>query len=177
MSLSLRPLPWLCVALLLPACSPTFNWRELRDDAIALQAILPCKADRGEREVPLGGSPQTLHMHSCEAGGLTFAIAWARLPDSAQAVAALLPWRQATLAALRVELEQVGGAALAWPARVPGADEVHGLQAVGLGPSGQATQVQAVYFAHGNTVYQAAIYGQRISEEIAGNFFEALRLP
>jgi len=177
MLLPLKPLLWPCLVLLLTACSPTFNWRELRDDAVSLQAIMPCKPDRAEREVPLGGTPLTLHMHSCEAGGLTFAVAWARLPDAAQAIAALQPWRQATLATLRIDAAKASDPALAWPARVPGAGEVQSLQADGLGPNGQATQVRAVYFAQASTVYQAAIYGQRIPDAVAGSFFEALRLP
>jgi len=177
MPLPLKPLLWPCLALLLTACSPTFNWRELRDDAIPLQAMLPCKPERGEREVPLGGTLRTLHMHSCETGGLTFAVAWASLPDAAQAVAALQPWRQATLATLRIDAAQVAEPALAWPARVPGAAQVQGLQASGQGPAGQVVVVRAAYFSHGVIGYQAAIYGARIPDEVASSFFEALRLP
>lgn len=174
---SFRSLSGCCLALFLVACSPTFNWRELRDDAIELKAVMPCKPDRAEREVPLGEGPQKLHMHSCEAGGLTFAIAWVRLPDAAQAMSALEPWRRATLATLQAGWSLPDDADLAWPARVAGSDGVLGLRAQGQSHSGQAVQARAVYFSRGATVYHAAIYGPRIPDEVASSFFDALRLP
>ena len=46
----------LAAALLgLAACSPTFNWREVRVESAPLKAMLPCKPDRGSRAVPMAG--------------------------------------------------------------------------------------------------------------------------
>lgn len=177
MPLSFRFLSGPCLALFLVACSPTFNWRELRDDAIELKAVMPCKPDRAEREVPLGEGPQKLHMHSCEAGGLTFAIAWVRLPDAAQAVSVLEPWRRATLATLRKGASPPDAPDPVWLPRVGGAEGVLGLKTQGQSPSGQTVQARAVYFVRGVTAYHAAIYGARIPDDVAGSFFEALRLP
>lgn len=170
-------LSWVFLALLLAACSPTFNWRELRDDAIELKAVMPCKPDRAERDVPLGEGLQQLHMHSCRAGGLTFAVAWVRLPDAAQAAAVLEPWRRATLATLQTGGARVDEPDPAWSVRVTGAEEALGLQARTTGIDGQGMQALAVYFSRGVTVYQAAIYGSRIPDEVASSFFDALRLP
>jgi len=160
----------------LSACNPAFNWRTLRDDASPLQALMPCKPERAQREVPLGGAARSLHMHSCEAGGLTFAIAWAELDPAADVALALEQWRAASAATLRSTPSQAAHAAPELRT-VPGARQTLSLQAQGTAPTGQPVQVQALYFAQQARVYQAAIYGQKLPEEVSASFFEALRLP
>ena len=59
-------------------------------------------------------------MHSCEAGGLTFAIAWAELADAAQAQEALATWQAASLAAIRVHPGDAAGKET-WAVSVAGA--------------------------------------------------------
>lgn len=54
--------------LLLAACNPVFNWREVRPDNTALTLLLPCKPDKAQRSVPLGGRPTELAMLACDAG-------------------------------------------------------------------------------------------------------------
>jgi hypothetical protein len=155
------------------ACSPTFNWRELRVDGTPLRALMPCKPERATRAVPLLAAPAepvALHMHSCEAGGLRFAVAWADVGQPAQVTPALAAWRQAGLQAIRA----VEAAAADNPMRLPGADVVQPLQAQGTDPQGQAVQTRAVYFAQGGQVYQAAVYGPRLPDEAVDAFFAGL---
>lgn len=118
LSIRLRPA---AAALLLAAaaCSPTFNWREWRVDDTPLQALMPCKPESATRPVPLAGAgaaPVVLHMHSCEAGGLRFAVAWADMGQPAQVPAALASWRGASLQAIRA---QGATGPRRWPARRP----------------------------------------------------------
>lgn len=157
------------------ACSPTFNWRELRVDSTPLRALMPCKPETATRPVPLGGAsaaPTELHMHSCEAAGLRFAVAWADLMPSAEGAPALAAWRQASLQAIRVAPND----ATDWPLTLPGADTVQGVQAQGTDPQGQPVQTRAVYFAQGARVYQAAVYGPRLPDEVLDAFFGGLQL-
>ena len=64
------------VALLsLAACSPTFNWREVRPEGTRLNLLLPCKPDKAQKVVPLGGRATSLSMLGCDAGDATFAVA------------------------------------------------------------------------------------------------------
>ena len=49
----------LCAAAL-TACSPTFNWREVRAEGAGLKAVLPCKPDKSERTVPMAGHDVSL---------------------------------------------------------------------------------------------------------------------
>ena len=96
-SFVLRPWPALAVAALLAAaCSPTFNWREVPVADAGLIALLPCKADRANRALPLGAESVQVDMAGCEAGGATFAIAHASADGPAQAEAWLNAWRTAT---------------------------------------------------------------------------------
>ena len=174
-----RPAGWLAVVVLglgASACSPTFNWRTLRDDGSVLQALMPCKPDSARRDVPLGGAPRSLLMHSCEAGGLTFAVGWVELGQEAAVAEALAQWRAATLATLRVSPD-ASASQVPGPVTVPGAELTVALQAQGSSPAGQPVQVMALYFAQRTRVYQAAIYGETVPSEVSTSFFEALRLP
>jgi hypothetical protein len=164
----------LAVPLLLAACSPTFNWRALPADGTPLQALMPCKPDKAEREVPLAGVPTSLQMRSCDTGGLTFAVAWADVGEAARVAPALAGWRRATRLALHAA--PADEAALPPPARVVGASEAIGLQAEGRDPRGEPVRVRAVYAARGTLLVQAAIYGRTIDERVADTFFDGLQL-
>ncbi|MDM7951378.1 hypothetical protein [Hydrogenophaga sp.] len=167
----------LLCALGLTACSPTFNWRETRVEGTPLQALMPCKPDAAQRSVPLLGTPTELHLLSCEAGGLRFALAWAEVPDADQLRPATLAWRSASLMAIRVSSPPDDEASTAWPVKVAGAAQVLGVSAQGQDPSGAAVQIRAAYFAQGQQVFQAAVYGERLPAEALDTFFGGLRLP
>ncbi|MDP1780696.1 MAG: hypothetical protein U1C47_25795 [Hydrogenophaga sp.] len=171
----LKPLAALSL-LALTACYPTFNWRELRPEGTPLQALLPCKPETAERTVPLGGVPTVLHMHSCKASGLTFALAWANAPDAAAAPAMATDWQRASLAAIRVDPALHTDPAHQWKFSVAGASLSQGITAQGTDPQGQPVQARAVYFARGAQVFQAAIYGSA-SDEVSTAFFDGLKLP
>jgi hypothetical protein len=156
---------FLLMAVALSACSPTFNWREVRLEAAPLEALMPCKPETAQRSVPLAGSPTELHLLACETGGLQFAIAWAELDAAAQVPQALAAWRSASLQAIAVRSEPGDESSTAWAVSVPGATQTLGVQASGQNPAGGAVQTRAVYFGRGTQVFQAAVY------------FGALRLP
>lgn len=158
--------------LMLTACSPTYNWRELRPEGSALQALMPCKPESASRTVPLAGTPAALHMLSCDTGGLTFALAWAELPDAATAARALPGWRRASLAAIQSAAEPGDT-----PTRVPGAEQAWTLQAAGRDHRGQPVRMEAVHFQRGARVYQAAVYGRSPDAEVSATYFDGLRLP
>lgn len=164
--------------LALSGCNPTFNWRALRPEGTPLQALMPCKPETATRPAPLdGGTPTELHMHSCDAGGLTFAVAWAELGDAARVPSALTGWRRASLGALRVDPAQADDPATAWTIAVRGAGQTIGLRAQGSDHQGRPVQVRAVFFARGSQVYQAAVYGPAPGDEVSLSFFEGLQLP
>jgi len=166
----------LAALLALGACSPTFNWRELRLDGTPLLALMPCKPESAARAVPLAGTPTELHMHSCEAGGLRFAVAWADVGNAAQVPVALTAWRSASLQSMRVLPTPADDPAQRWVVTVAGAPAAQGVQALGQDPQGQPVQTRAAYFSQGTHVYQAAVYGAKLADEAVEPFFAGLRL-
>lgn len=160
--------------LVLTACNPVFNWREVRPDNTALTLLLPCKPDKAQRSVPLGGRPTELAMLGCDAGDATFAVAVATLDDAAQAAAVLAGWQTATLANLKA-----AGGDQTGPLKLPGADALPPavlVRASGQRTDGRAVQSQAAYFSQGRQVFQAVIYADRMDPEVAETFFSSLKL-
>jgi hypothetical protein len=160
--------------LLLAACNPAFNWREVRPDNTALSLLLPCKPDKATRSVPMGGQATELAMLGCETSGATFAIATATVKDASQVAAMLTGWQAATLANMKAT-----GAGETTPLKVPGASVQPPavlVRAEGRRADGSVVQSQAAYFAHGAQVFQAVIYADRISPEVRETFFSSLKL-
>jgi len=174
------PRPWLALtaaAALLAACSPTFNWREVQIADAGLIALLPCKADRANRALPLGAESVQVDMAGCEAGGATFAIAHASASSPVQAEAWLNAWRAATR-------NQLGEAQVKEaPATVQRATAVPAPLRLDAQPPQQgAAPVQVLWFAQSQkdgtvALYQATVLGKPSSSEAPKTFFEGLRLP
>jgi hypothetical protein len=167
----------LIAAIALSACSPTFNWRELRPAGTALQALMPCKPEHASRMVPLAGAATEMHLHSCDTGGLSFAVAWVELGDTARVDAALAEWPRASLASLRLGPEVIDSPGAGWALELPGSTSPSGLVVQGTDPAGQAVQMRAAYFARGSQVFQAAVYGPQLPAEVTTTFFEGLQWP
>lgn len=157
----------------LAACSPTFNWREVRADSTALKAMLPCKPDRAVRTVPMAGRQVELKVLGCEAGGATFAVLTGDIGDPLRSGAVLAQWRAATLANLR----SGAGAAQDRPFLPAGAmalPQSLRVSAAGQRADGSKVESQAVYFARGSRVVQAVIYADQVPAEAAETFFAGL---
>jgi len=166
-------------ALLLAACSPTLNWREVPLAPGTSVALLPCKPDHATRSVPLGGVPTELDVAGCEAGGATFAVMVATLPEGRAPDEVLAGWQQATLANMqaaaasaRTPFRPAGGLPLAHAER---------LVAQGQGADGKAVAAEAVWTARaveggGTELLHAVMYAPRPQPEVADAFFAGLKL-
>jgi len=153
------------------ACSPTFNWREVRVESTGLKAMFPCKPDHATRNVTLAGRPVSLEALACDAGGGTFAVLFADA-DPGSAGEFLGRWQAATLAGLRSNT-----APESQPFRPPGALELpQSLQmaASGQRADGSAVQGRAAYFARGRQVFQAVVYADKLGSEATEPFFSGL---
>ena len=175
MTRSLTFLPVALVAFMaLAACSPTFNWREVRPEGTALSLLLPCKPDKAQKVVPLGGRATSLSMLGCDAGGVTFAVAVADVGDAAQAAPVLAQWQTLTLANMKAASSSQQPLAL----KIPGASSslpVARLQAQGQRADGTAVSGQAAYFAQGSQLFQVVMYAPRIAPDVAETFFASLK--
>lgn len=163
---------FLAGAAALAACSPTFNWREVRAEPTALRAMLPCKPDKGARAVPMAGRDVSLQVLGCDTGGATFAVLFADIGDPGRAAEVLGQWKIATLSNMRSAAARENSfrpdGALALP---------QSLQVVASGSSADGSKVesQAAYFAHGSYVFQAVIYADQLKPDVAEPFFSGLK--
>ncbi len=169
------------LTLVLTACSPTFNWREVRPDNTRLSVLLPCKPDKAQKIVPLGGQPTVLARLGCDAGGATFAVAVADLGDAAKAAPVLAQWQSLTLANMKAD----PGVTKVVPFKLPGASAESApllVNALGQRADGAAVMGRAAYFAQGSQVFQVVMYagttkrdGGPQAVEVAETFFASLR--
>ena len=171
---AMRPLPRAAAALLtavamLTACSPTLNWREVRPEGTRLALLLPCKPDKAQKTVPLGGPATPLSMLGCDAGGATFAVAVAQLGEANQAAPVLAQWQALALANMKAGPAQVS------PLKLPGAADAILVTAQGRRADGTAVSGQAAYFAQGAQAFQVVLYADRITPEVAETFFSSLK--
>ena len=180
---------WVLPVLLLSlaACSPSHNWRLSRLDGVPLQALMPCKPERAQREVPLWGAaqpPVSLTMMSCAVGPHTFAVAALPLgsgntPAAADAVQqARQAWMRAGWASLRLAVPAQAEAPPGWraqPQTVAGAQQAQRWHGPGQDHQGQALQAHWLLAHNGRWLVQAALYGPPVADDVATTFFDALR--
>lgn len=159
--------------LALAACSPTFNWRDVRlAEGVALKALLPCKPDRGSRPQVLAGQTLTLHMAGCDAGEALFAITYTDLPEPGSATAIQQQWQALLLANMKVQTPQQAAFSMRG---ATGPLQPVWLSANGQHHDGQAVRVQAVWFAQGARLYHAAVYASKLDAEVAQTFLTGLK--
>jgi hypothetical protein len=173
----MRIFQMLALAALLAACSPDQNWRQLGFEGTALKAQLPCKPDRTQREVPLGGRPLSLAVAGCESGDAVLAVMTAALEPGMDAQAVLQGWQQATLANLQA---QTPAKTESWqrPGMLP-LGAARRIQALGRRADGQPVVAHAVWgaFAEGEhvRVVHAVVYATKVSPELAQSLFDGMQ--
>lgn len=160
--------------IVLAACSPALDWREVKAPGTPLVALLPCRVVSQERIVPLAGRPVVLGLQACEAAGRTWGVSHADVQDPTLLHAALDELRAAALGNIGAALPlaplelQVRGAT---PHPASGR-----WQAAGHRPDGRVVQMQVAVFAYGTRVFQATVLGDASSWDDVSPFFLGLRL-
>ena len=169
----MRILILLAAATLLAACSPTFNWRELRPEGADIALMLPCKPASHARMVRLAGTEVRLTLHACSAGGVTWALGEADLGDPARIADALGELRRSAAANLGADGDTT--MALTVPGATP--NPASGRFAIkGKLPDGQPVHEQVAVFTRGTRVYQATCVGATLPAEPVETFFAGLKL-
>jgi hypothetical protein len=165
---------WPAVALvpLLLACSPAFDWREARPEGSGVTMLFPCRPEKHERSVRIAGAELGMQLHSCEAAGAPFSLAFVDAGEPSR-VEPLLAALKASAAA------NIGGVTLAQPFAPPGATPNPGsalLRVQGRLPDGRAVTEHAAFFVRGLRLYQATTIGEALPEDAVKTFFTAIKL-
>lgn len=164
---------WAMCLIVLAACNPVLNWRELVWSRSDIKAMVPCKPDLGSQKVELAGQSGELQMAGCEVSDQLFAISCIDVKVADQLQATQQAWQRDMLANLQagspvVSAVTLKGASL-WPVPVR-------LSAAGLGSRGEPLQAQALWFAKAATLCHAVVYAPNISQEAAEVFFSGIEI-
>ncbi len=168
------PLVACFVGVLISACSPALNWREVRPNGSSLVGLLPCKPDHGARAVPMGSKAVTITMMGCDANGATFTLAYVPVHDVGEAAIVLTQWQAATISTLRGQTLSTLPFALKGSQAQPAPVQV---RVLGMRPDGKPVNLQAVWFAVDGQVFQVAMYADQVQPAVAEAYFSGLRLP
>lgn len=161
------------LALAMGACAPSLDWRAVHPAGSGVTLWFPCRPDLEVRRVVLAGSPVRLALHACDAGGHTWALAWADMVEPSRVGAALADLR-------RTAAMNVGSApGPLQPMAVPGAtpnDHSGRMRVDGRMPDGRPVQMQLAVFVHGTGVMQATVMGPGVADEAAQMFLSSIRI-
>lgn len=164
----------LSLAAILSACTPTYNWREVRPEGSGVVLMMPCKPDSHARRVRLAGGDVRLTLHACSTGEVTWALAEADLGDPTRVGPALAELRRAAADNLGADRETP------LPLAVDGAtpNPASGRLALqGQLPDGRPVHEQVAVFTRGTRVYQATCVGAQLPAEAVETFFAGLKTP
>jgi hypothetical protein len=137
-----------------------------------LTALLPCKPDKGKRDVQLGKRVLPMELQGCEAQNTLFAISHIALQTPEQASAVVSDWRSATLANMRST--EVKEQPFQFKGLVNRPTAVQ-LVAQGKDANGTAVQAKLAWFVNGTDVFHLAVYGPTLSASMTEPLFAELR--
>ncbi len=159
--------------LVLQACSPALNWREVRVGTAPVLALFPCRPDQGVQSVTLGDRTVKMTMMGCEAGGAMFTLAHVDQSSTDDGEALVALWQGGTLASMQGVQTSQAPFMLKTASATPAPRQI---RAAGKRPDGSSVVLRAAWFAKGNAIYQAAIYADSDNDEVAQSYFEGIRL-
>ncbi|WP_088709894.1 hypothetical protein [Noviherbaspirillum denitrificans] len=155
-----------CITLL--ACSPKFDWREVRGTSAPFAVLLPAKPATHTRNVNLDGIEVPMTMTAADVDGVTFAVGTAEMPDPAQA--------QRALAAMKTALvRNIGGTVRKETASVPGAiPATIDIEAAGA----ESRVLHGRFIAKDKRIYQVIAIGKEASlpPEAVDTFLTSFKL-
>jgi len=157
--------------LFLGACSPKFDWREVRGPAAPYMVMLPAKPATHARDINLDGLAVTMTMTGAEVDDVTFAVGTVDVADATQAAHAMNAMKTALV-------RNINGKVVA--EKTPNAGNPLGMSELeASGPARNGKRVLlARFLARERHVYQLLVVGDErdLSREAADTFFTSFRL-
>jgi hypothetical protein len=164
----------LCISVLITACTPELNWRDIHFANGGLRFLLPCQPDQAERKIQIEPERSViLRMQGCESKGMLFTISQIELSPEQNPEKLITQWQKANLSALNYK-DHFQPSTLSLNLKGMRIDAAQ--QAWIKTRSGQP-----IWFgwaaANGNWMYQWAVYGAEKSDAKTFNsaiqFFQA----
>ncbi|MFX1671159.1 hypothetical protein PWR63_02480 [Paraburkholderia sp. A2WS-5] len=159
------------------ACSPTYDWRTISNDASGYSVDLPAKPGSDQRSLDVAGTPMRMRVQTAEVNGAVFVVGTLDLPDAQPAT------QQKALAYLSAGLAHNVGAmpqtrAVAVPVEAGGSVEGVDMELAGkAGATEDQRTIHARLVAKGAHAYQLAIVGrEQPAPEQVDQFFQSFKL-
>lgn len=173
-------LAFLATGISLSACSPAWDWREIRSEDAGFRVLLPSKPVSMARDIDLDGLKVTMTMTGARVGETTFTVGSVVLPDAsdatrAKATAAMRAGMVRNLrgrekAAVPVEVPVVDAAGRAVAHEPASRIEVDGIA------SDKPVHMSATFVSRGDHAWQAVVMGPSLDAENAKLFHDSLRI-
>ena len=167
----------LVAGIALAACSPTYDWRTIRNDDNGYTVDLPAKPSDDERYIDIGGTPMKMSMQTAEAGDAVFAVGTVMLPgDDPQVQRTALEFLRTGLA------RNLGATPDSHATQIPLAagGQVLGIEMTFSGKAGPKQEQRTMHarlVARGRHVYQAAVIASKeLPQEQLDQFFQSFKL-
>lgn len=166
--------------LLLAACAPSYDWREIRAEDDHYVAMMPAKPDSLTLPIDLAGMKVSMTMRGARVGEVAFTTAATVLPEDSPTV------RQQAIDGMRTAmLRNIAGSEVAAEAvAVPVVDAVG--QAVGTAPGwrieatgtagGKEVGMHALFAAREGRAWQAVVVGPAPDRIQATTFLDGFRV-
>lgn len=164
------------VVTALSACSPTYDWREVRGTDAPYVVLLPAKPATHSRPINLDGVPLVMTMTGAAVNGVTFAVGNAALPDQADP--------QMALNAMKTGLIKNIGGTVRHEKSSPVAgntlpsNEIEAIGAASGKTAGQPTILFARFAEKDRRIYQVIVVGQEkaVERDTVDTFFSSFKL-
>lgn len=160
-------------AVVMLACSPALDWREVRPEGSGAVALFPCKPSSHARMVVLAGSAVRLTLSACTAAGATFGFAFADVADPRRVGPALAELADAALKNLSGRAERPRPPEVSGMTPNPAAVRI---RLSGRRPDGDPIEEEIAVFSKGTRIYQATVLGPKLNREVTAMFFDGLKL-
>ncbi|MFC4708566.1 MULTISPECIES: hypothetical protein [Paraburkholderia] len=159
------------------ACSPTYDWRTISNNASGYSVDMPAKPGSDERSLDVAGTPMRMRVQTAEVSGAVFVVGTLELPDAQPAT------QQKALAYLSAGLAHNVGAtpkthSVAVPVEAGGSVEGIDMELAGkAGAKEEQRTIHARLVAKGTHAYQLAIVGrEQPAPEQVDQFFQSFKL-
>ncbi len=167
-------------AAALVACQPSYNWREIREDAAGYRVLLPAKPVSMSRSIDLDGLQVTMAMTGARVDEALFTVGSVVLPAADEAL------QTHATSAMRTAMERnvQGHEVQATQVEVPVLDASGSTVGSAVGTrvevdgqvGGEASHMSATFVARGNRAWQAVMIAPVADPEAAKLFHESLRI-
>lgn len=167
------------LALALSACTPKYDWREVRGTNTPFMVMMPAKPATYTRPVNLDGLQVTMTMTAAEVDDVTFAIGTAELPDAANAPAALNAMKIALVKNIGGTIKSEKSSVLAQsPGTVSSQIDIEATGAPGGNTGGQPRLLVARFVAIDKRIYQAVVVGREkaVTRDAVDTFLTSFKL-